>query len=160
MYQLVIPVVTAAVFSISAMFSPGMLLTIGSGFENAVYSAGSTFKKTFADKSFIDLADVSVALFADSIVPAVVPGSTRTGRPYIVSITDLTNATILAAASFNVSDPVVLMNLVRASVHVDPSCTELVLSQLDSAEQLYAQWARTQRVSKERNSEATQYNHI
>ncbi|KAI4241327.1 MAG: hypothetical protein L6R40_004633 [Gallowayella cf. fulva] len=70
---------------------------------------GNAFKQV----SFLDLADASVAFFTDRLIPAVVPGTTSTGRPYIISLADQVNLMDPATTPLNTSDPVVLISRIK-----------------------------------------------
>lgn len=86
---------------------------------NACYFNAATWQNAFKQVSFLDLADASVAFFTDRLIPAVVPGTTSTGRPYIISLADQVNLMDPATTPLNTSDPVVLISRIKVSMHVD-----------------------------------------
>lgn len=76
---------TFVVTSILALFMPsGILRTIGSGLDDAYFSAFTVWKNPFTTKSILEYADTFIALQADRLIPAVFPRATSVGRPYIV----------------------------------------------------------------------------
>ncbi|KAL8652283.1 MAG: hypothetical protein Q9226_004339 [Calogaya cf. arnoldii] len=106
--------VTLAVLAVLGYFNPGdMLHTIGAGAEKSFASAG--WVNPFQNTSLIGLADANIALFADHILPAVIPGSTGTGRPYLVSFSDPANLTI-ANETVNIPEPVAHIYVLRESM--------------------------------------------
>ncbi|KAL8811643.1 MAG: hypothetical protein Q9200_001643 [Gallowayella weberi] len=121
MYNLLVFGVTAAVIAILGLFHHEILsYTITSG--EATFFTTPTWENVFTNKSLIEMSDASIAFFADRFVPAIIPGSTSTGRPYIVSLfenANVTNVTVPNATPLNISDPVVVMSLIKASMHVD-----------------------------------------
>ncbi|KAL8669460.1 MAG: hypothetical protein Q9168_005946 [Polycauliona sp. 1 TL-2023] len=93
--------------AIIGIFNQDIRQTIAAGVEHAV-PATTTWPNPFLKTSWIDLADASVALFADHIIPAVVPGSTGTGRPYVVDLAGLADLTTnLNSTMVDTSDPLV-----------------------------------------------------
>ncbi|KAL8688608.1 MAG: hypothetical protein Q9224_004842 [Gallowayella concinna] len=118
MYNILLYGVTAAVLAVLGLFHREILLqTITSGDAN-IFTA-TTWENLFTNKSLVEMGDASVAFFADRFVPAIIPGSISTGRPYIVSLSEKANVTVLNPRPLNTSDPVVLMSLIKASMHVD-----------------------------------------
>ncbi|KAL8802273.1 MAG: hypothetical protein Q9182_003925 [Xanthomendoza sp. 2 TL-2023] len=118
MYNMLIYGVTAAVIAVLGLFHREILSqTITSG--DASFFTAAAWENPFAKKSLIEMSDASIAFFADRFVPAIIPGSTSTGRPYIVSLFENANVTVPDATPFNTSDPRVLMSLIKASMHVD-----------------------------------------
>ncbi|KAL8924800.1 MAG: hypothetical protein Q9172_002515 [Xanthocarpia lactea] len=124
MLNILVTGATLAVLSILSFFNPGnMLQTIAAGVENT-FSGTVAWENPFPKTSFIELADASIALFADHVWPAIIPGSTGTGRPYVVSLSDLDNLSEprnLALAYLNgtladMSDPLVYIHMLRESM--------------------------------------------
>ncbi|KAL8753371.1 MAG: hypothetical protein Q9199_005097 [Rusavskia elegans] len=114
MLNILIASATLAVLAILAAFNPGNVLqTIAAGVEHT-FSPGAAWENPFTKTSFIDLADASVALFADHVWPALIPGSTGTGRPYVVDLSTLANLTELNTV--NMSDPLVYVQMLRESM--------------------------------------------
>ncbi|KAI4259642.1 MAG: hypothetical protein L6R42_004481, partial [Xanthoria sp. 1 TBL-2021] len=140
MLNILIASATLAVLAILAALNPGNVLqTIAAGVEHT-FSPGAAWENPFTKTSFIDLADASVALFADHVWPALIPGSTGTGRPYVVDLSTLANLTELNTV--NMSDPLVYVQMLRESMtwvdrdelaaHID-----FVLHTIDSANDRY-----------------------
>lgn len=114
MLNILVAGATLAVLAILAAFNPGNVLqTIAAGVEHT-FSSGAAWENPFTKTSFIDLADASVALFADHVWPALIPGSTGTGRPYVVDLSTLANLTELSTV--NMSDPLVYVQMLRESM--------------------------------------------
>ncbi|KAL8770224.1 MAG: hypothetical protein Q9209_004066 [Squamulea sp. 1 TL-2023] len=121
MYHLLVTGLTLAVLSILALLNPANVMqTISAGVEETILSASAAWRNPFEKTSILDIADASIALLADHIVPTIIPGSTGTGRPYVVSLSDFANLTSSNMSSANVSDPLIYLDMVRASMaHVD-----------------------------------------
>lgn len=85
MYTILCAGVTFLVTSLLALYSPGILRrTIGEGMDADFLSLVKlSWNNPFSKKSILEYADAFVALQADRILPAVLPGATSIGRPYI-----------------------------------------------------------------------------
>ncbi|KAI4147378.1 MAG: hypothetical protein LQ341_001809, partial [Variospora aurantia] len=85
MYTILCVGVTFLVTSLLALYSPGILRrTIGDGIDADFLSLVKlSWNNPFSKKSILEYADAFVALQADRILPAVLPGATSIGRPYI-----------------------------------------------------------------------------
>ena len=116
MLNLVVAGATFVVLAILAAFNPGNVLqTIAAGVENT-FSPGVDWPNPFGKTSWIELADASVGLFADHVWPALIPGSTGTGRPYLVDLSKLPDLTEPNATMVNTTDPLVYVKLLRESM--------------------------------------------
>ena len=115
MLHLVVAGATIVVLAILGAFnSENVLRTIAAGVENT-FSTGTDWPNPFTKTSWIELADASVGLFADHVWPALIPGSTGTGRPYVVSFADLGNVTTFNATA-NIPEPAVHVHVFRQSM--------------------------------------------
>ena len=101
MYGFILGVTFAAVIALLKTFNPGGFLnTLGSGHDDDFFkTATMALTNPFTKKSILSFADRFVSLQADIIMPAIIPGITSTGRPYLfektllngnVTITNLT----------------------------------------------------------------------
>ncbi|KAL8915297.1 MAG: hypothetical protein Q9171_000167 [Xanthocarpia ochracea] len=122
MLNILVTGATLVVLSILSFFNPGNVLqTIAAGVENT-FSGSVAWENPFPKTSFIELADASIALFADHVWPAIIPGSTGTGRPYVVSLSDLENLSesrnlaYLNGTLADMSDPLVYIHILRESM--------------------------------------------
>ncbi|KAL8842281.1 MAG: hypothetical protein Q9176_002670 [Flavoplaca citrina] len=115
MLHLVVAGATLVVLAILGAFnSENVLRTIAAGVGNT-FSTGTDWPNPFTKTSWIELADASVGLFADHVWPALIPGSTGTGRPYVVSFADLGNVTTFNATA-NIPEPAVHIHVFRQSM--------------------------------------------
>ncbi|KAL8998524.1 MAG: hypothetical protein Q9169_002467 [Polycauliona sp. 2 TL-2023] len=89
--------------------------TLPAGVDHSFSNTTTSWINPFANISFIDLADDSVALFADHIIPALIPGSTGTGRPYVVDSASLA-VTAVNDTTLSMSDHLVYVKMLRASM--------------------------------------------
>lgn len=100
MLNIIVTGVTLAVLAILGALNPGLVLqTLPAGVVNT-FAANIAWQNPFTKTSWIDLADASVALLADRVWPALIPGSTGTGRPYVVDFVDLPASNDTADALF------------------------------------------------------------
>lgn len=116
MLNLVVAGATFVVLAILAASNSGNVLqTIAAGVEST-FSPGADWPNPFAKTSWIELADASVGLFADHVWPALIHGSTGTGRPYVVDLSKLADLTESNATMVNTIDPLLYVRLLRESM--------------------------------------------
>ncbi|KAL8719224.1 MAG: hypothetical protein Q9225_003751 [Loekoesia sp. 1 TL-2023] len=83
MYGPLLAGISMLVTALLAYLNPGAFLnTLGSGKDS--FSAGTILKNPLTTKGIFAFADYFVSLQADYIIPAILPGATSVGRPYIV----------------------------------------------------------------------------
>lgn len=122
MYPLLYVGVTLLVTSLLALYSPSILRqTIGDGTDLDFLSLVKlSWTNPFSRKSILEHADAFVAFQADRIWPAILPGATSIGRPYIfemerASFLNLTMANITGNSFMDVAAPSNLTDLTDSS---------------------------------------------
>lgn len=134
MFYLLYAGISLVVIRILAIFNPGAFLsTIGSGLNvDAIFTA-LPWKNPFSKTSILQFADAFVALQADLVIPAVLPGATSVGRPYIVekiyNFSNLTQADSTGTPSMHVTIPPNLtFPTVLSNLHHGPSVDNVLVS--------------------------------